>query len=106
MNFNNPHAKIDEENRERDTRLAKLIRRDSTVIGLARHNLQEWGKRWGGLTSAWEEWDQLLRVLSPAQVADFLESTTPLANRLRQSTPFLGTLEQLERSGSKSLHAA
>ena len=107
MNFNNPHAKIDEENREREVRLAGLIRGDSEVIiGLARLNLREWGKRWGGLTPACEEWDQLLRVLSPGQIADFLESTTPMANRLRQSSPFLRVIEKLERNGSKPIHAA
>src|SRR5262249_29968979 len=33
---------------------------------------------------------------SPAQLADFLEEDTPKANRLRQSSPFLGVLEQIE----------
>jgi len=38
----------------------------------------------------------VLRMLTPAQVADFLESATPMANRLRQSSPFLGVLTEPE----------
>lgn len=94
MTFPNPHAQIDSENRERDRRLAALIRRNPDVLALARRNLKNWAARWGGLTPAWEEWEQLLRMLSPAQIADFLESTTPKANRLRQSSPFPGVLEE------------
>ena len=93
----NPHAKIDEENRERDRRLAELIRRRPEVIKLAERNLQNWAARWGKLTDAWQEWAQLLRMLTPAQVADFLESTTPKANRLRQSSPFFGVLEEADK---------
>jgi len=89
----NPHALIDRENRARDERLAALIRRDPAVIELARRNLQQWAARWGKLTPPWEEWARLLRMLTPAQVADFLESQSPKANRLRQSSPFLGVLE-------------
>ena len=53
--------------------------------------------RWGKLTDAWQEWAQLLRMLTPAQVGDFLESTTPKANRLRQSSPFFGVLEEADK---------
>ena len=98
MTINNPHAKIDAENRDRDRRLAALIRRRPAVIELALRNLRDWAVRWGGLTPAWDEWAQLLRMLSPEQVADFLEGATPKANRLRQSSPFLGVLEESTRA--------
>src|SRR6266516_4865466 len=93
----NPHAKIDEENRERDRRIAELIRRRPEVIKLAQRNLQNWAARWGELTDAWEEWALLLRMLTPSQLADFLESTTPKANRLRQSSPFFGMLKESDK---------
>jgi len=105
MTFPNPHAHIDAENRERDRRLAAAIRRDARIITAARRNLEQWEQRWGRLNPAWQEWDQLLRMLTPAQVADFLESTTPKANRLRQSSPFIAVLEQEEPS-SDPAHAA
>ena len=108
MTSGNPHALIDAQNRERDQRLASLIRRRPEVLGLARRNLQNWATRWGGLNPAWKEWNQVLQMLTPAQVADFLEGTTPLSNRLRQSSPFLGVLEEVETGGQSgaSDHAA
>ena len=106
MTFPNPHERIDDENRERDERLAALIRRQPEVIEIARRNLRHWAVRWGELTPAWQEWAQLLRMLSPAQVADFLESQTPKANRLRQSTPFLGVLEEADSRTSTVRDAA
>ena len=102
----NPHAKIDEENRERDRRIAELLRRRPEVIVVAQRNLQNWAARWGELTDAWEEWSLLLRMLTPAQVADFLESTSPKANRLRQSSPFVGVLEDADKATATDNHAA
>ena len=93
MNGPNPHAAIDEGNMERDRKLAALIRRNPSVIGRAQHNLQQWEAHWKQLNPAWEEWRTLLRMLTAEQVADFLESATPKANRLRQSSPFLGVLQ-------------
>lgn len=106
MTVNNPHGHIDAENLARDRRLAALIRSRPQVIGLALRNLEEWAARWGGLTPAWEEWGQLVRMLTPAQMADFLESTTPKATRLRQSSPFLGVLEEPTTLTAAGAHAA
>ena len=106
MIFNNPHAKIDEENRQRDRRLAVLIRRHPETIARARQSLQDWAVRWGQLNPAWNEWAQLLQMLTSEQVADFLESSTPKAERLRQSSPFLGVVEELQDFGAFSSHAA
>jgi hypothetical protein len=90
----NPHARIDAENRERDRTLAALIRKNPTLIAHAQRNLEEWHTRWGRLNPAWEEWALLLRMLNAPQLAEFLESGTPKANRLRQSSPFIGVLEE------------
>jgi len=106
MSFGNPHALIDAENRERDRRVAMLIRRQPEVIEHARRNLEKWAAHWGELTPAWLEWEQLLRMLTPAQVADFLESTSPKANRLRQSSPFTGVIERGANRSAAKPHAA
>ena len=95
MNAPNPHLKIDEENRARDLQLAALIRKDPQIIEKARDNLRAWEARWGTLNPAWQEWTLILRMLTPQQLADFLESRTPKANRLRQSSPFLGVTADL-----------
>ena len=106
MTFNNPHAQIDAENRERDRELAALIRRDPAVLERARRNLELWSARWGHTNPAWAEWAQILRMLTPGQVADFLESTTPKANRLRQSSPFLGLRDEACRRVGAEADAA
>jgi hypothetical protein len=36
------------------------------------------------------EWQRILDHLSAKEIADFLVSDTPMAQRLRQSSPFLG----------------
>jgi hypothetical protein len=58
--------------------------------------LEKWASQWGELAAPWEEWRQLLTMLTASQVADFIESRTPKANRLRQSSPFLGVLAEAE----------
>ena len=90
MRFANPHAEIDAANYEKDRKIAGLIRLDPAVIAVARENLASWAEKWGGLSPAQQEWAKILRMLTPEQVAAFLESTTPKANRLRQSSPFKG----------------
>lgn len=102
----NPHHQIDEENRERDRRLAELIRRNPGTIELARANLQRWVAHWGGSTPAWKEWEHVLNMLTPNQIADFLESRTPMAERLRQSSPFLGVLQTVTDASTDKSHAA
>lgn len=92
----NPHAKIDADNHERDRKIAALIRQHPEVIAHAQRNLKDWAARWGSSNPAWEEWGLVLRMLTATQLADFLESRTPKANRLRQSSPFSGVLEQGE----------
>jgi hypothetical protein len=94
MQFPNPHVGIDAENIERDRQLASLLRREPGLIELAKRDLETWKQRWGVLTAPWKEWQQLLNMLTTDQLADFLESQTPKANRLRQSSPFLGVLTQ------------
>jgi hypothetical protein len=39
--------------------------------------------------------------LSRFEIADFLRSETPMARRLRQSSPFAGLLSQTERRQKK-----
>lgn len=94
MIFNNPHAKIDQENRERDRLWAAAIRARPEVLEHARQNL----RRWLGADQsrrphpAFVEWQAILDLLTPAEIARFLESDTPKAERLRQSSPFMGPI--------------
>ena len=93
MIFNNPHAKIDEENRQRDRQIAAAVRLQPELVQVAHENLRRWLHQEGIRPHpALLEWQAILDFLTPAELAAFLESRTPKAERLRQSSPFLGPL--------------
>ena len=43
------------------------------------------------------EWERILTRLNAREIARFLRSDTPMARRLRQSSPFAGVLTEAER---------
>src|SRR5262245_8887856 len=89
---------IDRINAAQDRRIAARLRRDTRVLRLARANLKRWMRRDGRtVRSSFQEWNQILTRLSRAEIADFLLSDTPMARRLRQSSPFAGVLTETER---------
>lgn len=101
----NPHARIDTLNLALDRATAAKIRARPELIEIARANLAKWGAQNGGeLAPAHREWDLVLRFLSPNELADFLVADTPKANRLRQSSPFVGILSESERLGILRAH--
>ncbi len=80
-----------------DKAIAARIRADPSVIKIARQNLERWRRNENGqLASAHQEWERILHFLQPGEVADFISSQTPKADRLRQSSPFPGVLSQEE----------
>jgi hypothetical protein len=87
------HAAIDRRNAERDRLVARQLRYDSRILGQARANLRRWSARdLRHLRPVFGEWQRILDRLSADEIAEFLISDTPLARRLRQSSPFLGLL--------------
>ena len=89
----NPHALIDRRNAEADRLIAARLRHNPRILRQARANLHRWMARDGKqVRPVFAEWQRILDCLSPNQLADFLISDTPLARRLRQSSPFLGLL--------------
>ena len=86
----NPHARIDEENRERDRRTAAMLRANPETVHLARGNLCRWLQAEDDKPhSPLLEWEAVLDFLTPSEIAIFLESRSPMAERLRQSSPFV-----------------
>ena len=73
-------------NDEIHRRVAALIRSDPAVIERVRERLERRLRETP--LPAWLEWKHALAMLDPDQVADFLESTTPRARRMRSSSPF------------------
>ena len=87
------HAAIDRRNATRDRLVAGRLRHDRRILRWARSNLRRWMARDGKrVRPVFAEWTQILERLSANELADFLISDTPLARRLRQSSPFLGPL--------------
>ncbi|MBE7500500.1 MAG: hypothetical protein HS113_09390 [Verrucomicrobiales bacterium] len=98
MIANHPHAHLDRLNLEMDRRVAAKIRQDPSLVSIARANLQRWMERDEGFVHPVHgEWLDILRFLEPGELADFIESDTPKADRLRQSSPFTGILSEAER---------
>jgi len=89
------HAFIDRRNAERDRLVAFRLRHDHGVLRRARSKLRRWIARDGRcVRPVFAEWRRILEYLSANQIADFLDSDTPLARRLRQSSPFAGLVVQ------------
>ena len=72
--------------RHRD--VARRLRADPSVAAEARATLERWIAASGELP-AWLEWRAALATLDGAELADFLESSTPRARRMRTSSPFV-----------------
>src|SRR5437867_4110380 len=91
MTFPNPHAGIDAENRERDRRTAAALRANPALLQVARENLRRWLELEGARPHpTLLEWQAILDFLTPEEIATFLESRAPKAERLRQSPIFVG----------------
>jgi hypothetical protein len=92
------HALVDRINAAQDRLIAAGLRRDGRALNVARMNLRRWMARDGRKVRAcFQEWHRILTRLSRAEIADFLQSDTPMARRLRQSNPFAGVLSETER---------
>ena len=85
------HQEIDLKNQLQDRLLASHLRRNTLLLRQARANLRRWKLRDGSRPrQVFLEWQRILDHLSAREIADFLVSDTPMARRLRQSSPFLG----------------
>ena len=85
------HRDIDLKNELQDRLLARRLRSDTHLLRLAQANLSRWKARDGKRPRpAFVEWQRILDYLSANEIADFLISDTPMARRLRQSSPFMG----------------
>jgi hypothetical protein len=96
------HQDIDLKNEQQDLLLARRLRRDHRLLRLARANLRRWKARDGQRPRpAFVEWQRILEHLSANEIADFLVSNTPMARRLRQSSPFMGLFPKSGRSARR-----
>ena len=99
------HRVIDRINAAQDRVIASKLRRDSRVLVRARRNLRRWMAADGrSVRPVFREWDLVLRRLARFELVAFLSSNTPMARRLRQSTPFTGVLSDRERLAIRQAH--
>jgi hypothetical protein len=71
--------------------IAERIRADPSIIEAARTRLERWiAKEEPAPLAVRLEWRSALRLMTPEQLAAFLESRTPRARRMRISSPFFG----------------
>jgi hypothetical protein len=92
------HQVLDRVNAAQDRQIAAIIRRDPRRLRAARADLRRWmaadGQR---VRPAFREWHAVLDRLTAREIAVFLCSDTPMARRLRQSSPLAGILAETER---------
>ena len=92
------HARIDRQVSAMHRVIADRIRMgDSTILPLAKSNLERWRRQFGGkLPAAYEEWLALLDG-DVAVVMAVLEGSDEESIRKRSSSPFTGVLSPAER---------
>lgn len=94
------HQDIDARKQLQDRLLASRLRRNPRLLRQARGNLCRRKARDGCRPrKVFVEWQRILEQLSVKEIADFLASDTPTAQRLRKSSPFLGLFPQPGRLG-------
>jgi hypothetical protein len=99
------HALIDRINAAQDRLIASALGRNRSALRIARENLRRWMARDGRkVRPVFREWHRILDQLTPAEIANFLRSDTPMSRRLRQSSPFAGVLTDAERRTIRKKH--
>lgn len=105
MNSAMSHQRLDRVNAAQDRRIATVIRRRPRMLGVARADLARWMAADGQhVRPAFREWHAVLHRLTAREIAAFLCSETPMARRLRQSSPLAGILSEEERQAIRRRH--
>ena len=92
------HRLIDERSLALHRRIAERLRENPALIDVARDNIDRWLQDCApGACPALLEWQSILKG-SIEGVLDALLATNERAVRLRQSTPFAGCLDPIERT--------
>jgi hypothetical protein len=94
--FYSDHRRVDERSLAMHRLIAEKVRANPALLDEARANLRCAREKEGSPLPTLLEWEDILSG-SATQVADFLESRSERATRLRQSSPFAGILTETER---------
>jgi hypothetical protein len=94
------HRKIEERSLALHRAIARRVRQDPKHLEAVRKRLADdvrSGKYSSSVVAAMEEWLEILNRSSRAEVLKLLVDKSEEAKRLRQSSPFVGILNQEER---------
>jgi len=91
------HRLLDARSLALHCKIAHKINRDQSLLKIPERNLRRWIQRTPDQIPQYiKEWQQILAQPWP-DIAVFMTSITDKAIRLRQSSPFAGILDPLER---------
>ncbi len=92
------HRDLDDRSLTWANALVRMIRQDPTIVTRAKHHVARLLKEDAGTaTQDLREWKDLLESYSTSRLLAFLTATTPRAQRLRQSSPFVAVLTAAQR---------
>ena len=93
------HELIEERSRAMDRLIAAKIRANPSLMNVARTQLEHKLAihQGGGCRQSALEWQQILNGWPLEHILEFIQEDSERANRLRQSTPFIGILTSEER---------
>ena len=77
--------------------IAEKIRVNPNLMEVPRRNLERWKQKYGKLEAAHSEWENILNQNSTEQILEILTQDNDEGQRLRQSDPFAGILNDDER---------
>ena len=89
MTFTHPHQRNDWMALEMARLVARRLRGNPALVELGRERILSLRER-GRDFVAYREWEELIKTLTVAEIADILEAETDEGQRLRSSRPFIG----------------
>lgn len=98
------HSRIEERSLALHRLVAEKIAAEPALVARARDNISRWQAARSEKSAALAEWDQIL-THPLEEIAAVLVERSERANRLRQSSPFAGTLSETERRAVYELFA-
>jgi hypothetical protein len=78
--------------------IAKKLSNDPKLWNVPKNNLVRWKKMRGRLPYAYLEWEHILNTHTKEKILSILVSDSEDSVRLRSSSPFVGILNEKERS--------
>jgi len=96
VTFVSDHQRIDERSLAMHRAIAEKLRRDPSLLAIARDNLARWDSAMPGASRYWKQWKELLDLPLDTLLERMVEPGEAMT-AMRQSSPFAGILTPKER---------